>query len=281
MIEGPHFVGDLQLTELLVTEKRCLTVAPLREPSLGVLATLFDVGASHPAMIAVRPDWTATQDLALHGTGQPIVEGPIVVDSHLVRAGRKTVVVSCSVYDGAGAENLPALRAAIDGEHELSLAASGLITFARITRSAAPGMEGYDPEAWVGQVRRVLRADPNTGSLSERLGLTVIDPRHGRLQLAKTSYVVNSIGTIQGGAQAVLLEAAAAIMRPGMVAVDMQVHYLSQLKVGPAQTSGRVLRDAGDHTVITLKVEDAGNGDELLSRATITLWASPLPGGPG
>lgn len=295
MIEGPHFVGDLRLTELLITEGRCITTAPLTDAvrsvaggaSLGVVATMFDVGASHPAVIAGRPDWTATQDLALHGTGQPVIEGPIVVDSQLVRAGKKVVAVAGSVYDGAGEEDLAALREAIDGGdgsdggRGLTLAASGLITFARISRSAAPGMDTYDPATWVGQVRRVLSARPDAGSLSARLGLRVIDAPGGRLELERTPYVINSIGTIQGGAQAVLIEAAAEVMRPPMVAVDMQIHYLSQLDAGPVRTSGRVLREASDHAVVTVKVEDAGSGDRLLSQATVTLWAPPAPRGLG
>jgi acyl-coenzyme A thioesterase PaaI-like protein len=156
-----------------------------------------------------------------------------------------------------------------------------LITFARITRSAAPGMDEYDPTTWIGQVRRVLTATDAPGSVGERLGLDVIDARRGRLELARSSYVVNSIGTIQGGAQAVLIEAAAEAMCAGMAAVDIQIHYLSQLEVGPARTHGRLLREASDHAVVTMKVEDAGHHDQLLSRATVTLWARPARHGPG
>jgi acyl-coenzyme A thioesterase PaaI-like protein len=51
----------------------------------------------------------------------------------------------------------------------------------------------------------------------------------------------------------------------------MQIHFLSQLKVGPARTRGRVLRDATDHAVATVEIVDADNADHLLALATVTL----------
>ena len=56
------------------------------------------------------------------------------------------------------------------------------------------------------------------------------------VELERTPYVANNLGTINGGAQAVLIEAAAEAMRPGLVAADMAIHYLSQVRTGPART---------------------------------------------
>ena len=47
------------------------------------------------------------------------------------------------------------------------------------------------------------------------MGLRTVDGLPGELELALTPYVVNSIGTINGGAQAVMIEAAAEALRPG------------------------------------------------------------------
>ena len=60
-------------------------------------------------------------------------------------------------------------------------------------------------------------------------------------------------------------------MRPGLVATDLQLHYLSQVKAGPIRTTGTVRRDAGDHSVVAVEVVDAGNHDRLLTLATVTL----------
>lgn len=278
------FVGDAGLTELLVSDQRCLTLAPLTDAacspggfaSPGMILTIFDVGASHPAMIACRPDWTATQDVSLHGA-DPITEGPIVVDSRLVRVGKKVVIASAAVYDGHGAEDVEKLQRLIDQAEPseapigLTRAGAGLITFARIPRVAAPGMDDYDPGKWIGEVRRPSVGTPVESSLYGRLGLRLIDPRTGQFDLDRTPYVTNSIGTVLGGAQAIMVEAAAEAMRPGMVATDLQIHYLSQVRRGPARTVGTVLRDAGDHSVVTVRVTDAGHDDQILALATVTL----------
>lgn len=278
------FVGDAALTELLVSGQRSLTLVPLTDASCtpggsaspGLILTAFDVGASHPAMIACRPDWTATQDIALHGAG-PITEGPIVVDSQLVRVGKKVVIASAAVYDGHGVDDAEKLQRLIDqaepGEAPsgLTRAGAGLITFARLPRVAAPGMDDYDPARWIGQVRPPAVGTPVEGSLYHRLGLRLVDAGTGQFDLERTLYVTNSIGTILGGAQAIMVEAAAEAMRPGLVATDLQIHYLSQVRKGPARTAGTVLRDAGDHSVVTVRITDAGYDDQILALATVTL----------
>ncbi|WP_018501253.1 PaaI family thioesterase [Parafrankia discariae] len=278
------FVGDTASTELLVSDRRCLMSAPLsdavRSPggsaSPGMILALFDVGASHPTMIACRPDWTATQDISLHGA-DPISEGPIVVDSQLVRVGKKITIASATVYDGHGVDDIEKLQRLIDQAEPpeapagLTRAGAGLITFARLPRAAAAGMGDYDPGKWIGQVRRTGTGTPVEGSLHERLGLRLIEPRTGRFDLDRTPYVTNSIGTILGGAQAVMIEAAAEAMRPGLVATDLQIHFLSQVRKGPARTAGTVLRDADDHSVVTVRVTDAGHDNQILALATVTL----------
>jgi acyl-coenzyme A thioesterase PaaI-like protein len=278
-----HFVLDLDLTALLVSATRCVTRAPLTDAvrasgggaSVGMLITMVDLGGSDPAMVACRPDWTATQDVSVHAAG-PLTEGPIVVDAHLVRVGKKVIVVSARAYDGHGEDDLDALVRGIDEPDpptsvRPTLAASGLITFARIPGSAAPGMDGYDPSAWIGQVRPKAFTAPAAGTMYARLGAEVVDAATGQLQLACSPYVANSIGTINGGVLAVLVEVAAEALCPGRAATDMQIHFLSQLKVGPARTRGHVLREQSGHAVATVEIVDAGNDDRLLALATVTL----------
>lgn len=278
------FVEDAALTDLLVSGERCLMTAPLtdavRTPggnaSPGIVITMFDVAASYPSMIACAPDWTATQDISLYGAA-PIVEGPIVLDSRLVRVGKKVVIASAAIYDGHGEDDIEKLQWVIDQAEPtsaptgLSPAGAGLVTFARLPRKAAPGMDDYDPSAWIGQVRHIPARTTVAGSLYERIGLRPVDPHTGQFDLERTPYVTNSIGTILGGAQAVMIEAAAEAMRPGLAAADLQIHYLSQVRSGPAHTAGTVLRDAADHAVVTVRVTDAGHDDQLLALGTVTL----------
>lgn len=279
-----NFATDMEVSTLLVTAGRCLMHAPLtdrvRSPwgcaSVGMLMTLVDVGASSPALIACRPDWTVTQDLGIHGAGW-LTDGPIVVDNQLVRVGKKVIVVAADIYDGQGLDDFDQLQAAIDKAKVSEvgggpvLAAKSLLTFVRIPRTATRGVDDYDPSGWIGQIQHRATRTPAAGTMYERMGLKLFDAPSGVLELAHTPYVANSIGTINGGAQAVLIEAAAEAMRPGLVAIDMQLHFLSQLRAGPARTSGAVLRDAADHSVVTIEVVDAGDDDQLVALATVTL----------
>lgn len=282
-----HFVSDMDVASVLVTPERCLLRAPLTDgvasaagsAAVGMLATLVDVGASDPALAACRPDWTATLDLSIHGAGW-LTEGPVVVDARLVRLGKKVIVVDADVYDGHGAADFDALQAAVDEEEDPAaggptLAAKGLVTFARIPGSAASLEDAYKPAEWVGQVRHRSAEAPAEGTMRERMGLEVIAAATGVLELERTPYVANTIGTINGGAQAVLVEAAAEAMRPDLVATDVQIHYLSQVKAGPARTKGTVSRDRTDHSVVTIEVVDAGAEDQLLALATVTLQRTP------
>jgi acyl-coenzyme A thioesterase PaaI-like protein len=282
--ESGSLVLDLDTTSVLLTSTRCLLRAPLTPAvstssgaaSLALIVSTLDIAASEPALATCRPDWTATQDLHVHATSR-LVEGPLVVDAQLVRVGKKTITVVTNVYDGHGVSDFEQLRRGIDeGGTGPTRTARGLVTFARIPGSSASGMDDYDPGKWIGQVRRRTFERPPVGTLPARMGLSVVDAASGVLELGLTPYVTNSIGTIFGGAQAALLQLAAEAMRPGMEASDLQLHYLSQVKVGPARTLGSVSRDAADHSVVTVELRDAGNNNQLLALATVVLQRPPI-----
>ena len=95
------------------------------------------------------------------------------------------------------------------------------------------------------------------------------------VEIDHSDYVRNSFGTINGGVLGAVFQAAAEAARPGQVATDLQIHYLSQVQTGPARTSGTVSRDAFGHSIVSLRAVDAGHGDQLLDLATITLQDPP------
>jgi acyl-coenzyme A thioesterase PaaI-like protein len=271
-----NFTQDLNSTTLLVAPDRCLLQAPLdtRAPggavSLGVLITLADLAASDPVLVAWAPDWAATQDISLHGAAC-LTEGPILMDCRLVRAGKRSAVVSVAVYDGHGKVDLDRFEAALDGHHqELSLGALGMVTFVRLPRTAASDVVGYDPLQWLN--RPCHRHDePDGRTMYERMEMT--DRGGGFLEQPRTPYVSNAIGTVLGGVQAVLSQAAAESLRPGMAAADIQMHFLDQVKAGPVKTDTTVVRDTDEHAVVNVRLVDAGNQDKLLTLATVTLHA--------
>jgi len=274
-----NLIGDLAVTTLLVAKERAFVMAPLTKAissrfggaSLGAVSMLVDLGTSGPALASMQ-DWTATQDLSIYGAG-PLTEGPIVVDNHLVRMGKKVIVASAEVYDAHGFDDIKGLEAALASKNcgGLSLAAKCLVTFARLSRSAAVDVDGYDPSQWIGDVRGHGEVSRGEEGILERMGLRSVDASTGVTELELSPYVANSIGTINGGAQAMMVEAAAEMLCPGLRATDIQLHYLAQVRGGPARTTGHLLRREVGHAVVNVEIHDAGNADRLLASATVTL----------
>jgi len=116
--------------------------------------------------------------------------------------------------------------------------------------------------------------NPAEGTINDRIGLKVLDASAGVVEVPHTPYVVNSIGTVNGGVQGIAIEAAAEAMRPGLVATDIQLHFLSQLKAGPARTLGMVSRDAPNHSFVTVLLLDA-SANKLLTLPTVALQRPP------
>jgi acyl-coenzyme A thioesterase PaaI-like protein len=71
-------------------------------------------------------------------------------------------------------------------------------------------------------------------------------------------YVNQPAGTLQGGVVALLAELAAESLTRSRV-LDLEVRYLSAVRVGPARTSAVAL---DDHTV-RVEIRDPGNDDRL------------------
>lgn len=281
-VDLKNFFFDLHLASKLVDAERCLMVAPLTDEirsnaqscRLGVLATMVDVAGSDPVLAAWHPDWTATQDLSVQAAGQ-LTEGPIVVDTRLLRRGNNVIFVTADIYDGHGVTDLDELHTLID-QHDadksrLTWVGKSTLTFNRIPRTGVPGLESYDPNRWVGSVRTRSSNQHNPDMLNDRIGLVIRDRSGGVVEVANSPYVSTSIGTINGGVQAIALETAAEIMRPGMTATDIQIHYLSQLKVGPSRTRSNIIRDARGHSVVQVELQDAGANNRLIATATVTL----------
>jgi acyl-coenzyme A thioesterase PaaI-like protein len=111
--------------------------------------------------------------------------------------------------------------------------------------------------------------------MRERANLEVVDAATGVVEVGHSPYLANSIGTILGAVQALAIETAAEAMRPDLVATDVQMHFLSQVRTGPARTHGIVVRDAADHSIIRVELVDAGADDRLGAVATVTLQRPP------
>jgi acyl-coenzyme A thioesterase PaaI-like protein len=281
-----HVLNDLDITTEQVTPERSISVAPVVDAvrngsgaaSLGYLATLVDVNCALVALIPAHPDWTATAALTLHGV-DPLTVGPTVVDSRLVRAGRNIITISVSVSDGRGVDPFAqhdSAGAVALASDSLVTAARGLVTFARIPRGATRASTSFDPRGVVGQRRSLSPAgDVPEAGLADRLGLRIVDPVQGCVELPISDYVRNSFGAINGGVMAMLVQAAAEAALEEFVATDLQVHYLAQAPGGQARAVTTVLRRGDEHAVCLVDVLAAEQAGRRLAQASVVLERTP------
>jgi acyl-coenzyme A thioesterase PaaI-like protein len=269
-----HVIRDLRFEVLKTAVDHAFVWAPVQReactPSgtlrVGVVGAMIDTAGAIIGIGATSPDWIATADLAFT-TIEPIREGPVICSSRLVRAGATIVVVGIDVFDGQGAETPEGGRPA----------GSALITFSRIPASAT--VMQVDPNANIGtRTTNALEHSRLDAPLHQKIGVRVVDPAKGVVEIDKHDYVRNSFGTINGGVICMVFEAAAehaarALGDVPYAVADLSVHYLAQTRSGPARTTCRVLRHDARHAVCELSLVDAGDADALLALATVTLLA--------
>ncbi|MEO8694834.1 MAG: hotdog domain-containing protein [Acidimicrobiales bacterium] len=268
-----HVLRDFAVTSERVSPALTICSAPLApaiahasgRPRVGALAAIIDLAGAATALSSVRPDWIATADLSFT-SGEPVSEGPIVVAAHLVRAGANVVVVRVDVGDGHGRDDIAVMRPA----------GRGLMTFARIPGSASAVSYRDTPPTSPKQ----SMALPTSGfgvPLLEQLGIRVLDPAAGVIEIDRTDYTRNSFGSLNGGVVAIAAEAAAEVLVASrglpFEGVDISVNYLSQTRVGPGRTTASLVRLDVHHAVVEVQLVDAGNDNQLLALSTVVLQA--------
>jgi acyl-coenzyme A thioesterase PaaI-like protein len=269
-----HIIRDLRLATLKTSVEHAFVWAPLQPHTLtdtgtlrvGVAGLMIDSAGAVLALAAASPDWIATADLAYRSI-EPVREGPVICSSRLVRAGATIIVIGVEVFDGRGS----------DAPEGGTPCGTGLMTFSRIPASASAVK--VDPFSNIGVRMSNMRHDSGVDRpLHEALEIRFVDPAGGVVEIDKHDYVRNSFGTINGGVICMVFEAAAEVAARAAggvpyVVADLAVHYLAQTKAGPARTAARVLRRDERHAVCELRLVDAGNDDQLLALATVTLVA--------
>jgi uncharacterized protein (TIGR00369 family) len=266
-----HLLRDFAVTTERISRELTICVCPLvpeichpsGRPRVGALAAIIDLAGAATAIASVTPDWIATADLSFN-CGEPVVEGPIVVQAHLVRAGSNVIVVRVEVGDGRGSDDVTTVHAA----------GRGLMTFARIPGAASTVSGRVIPAASPKQ----SMALPHSGfrlPLHAQLGIRVVDAGRGVIEVDRTDYSRNSFGSLNGGVIAIAAEAAAeAFIGAGgqsLTAVDISVNYLSQTRSGPCRTTATLVRRAARHAVVDVQLVDAGHDDQLLALSTVML----------
>ena len=165
----------------------------------GVLATVVDVVGGSVALRVVGRERMATADLVVEMV-RPARGPRIEARAVLRRRGRTTLVVEALVFETgvAGPSTAPVAWASM--------------TFALLpARTEAVGDESPSvdvaPEM---PARWAFTGDGFERPVLESLGVEVIDALTGRLSMPALPYHRNSFGAVQGGAMALLAEAAGA-----------------------------------------------------------------------
>jgi acyl-coenzyme A thioesterase PaaI-like protein len=94
----------------------------------------------------------------------------------------------------------------------------------------------------------------------EYVGARIIEP--GVVDMERTPFVVQAAGSLQGGAVALLGELAAETLT-GSPVIDLDVRYLSAVRVGPGRATATLLGQG----LVRVEVRDRGRDDRLTALA--------------
>ena len=256
-----HVLRDLGLwTERSEAGSRSgLPVVPeIRGPAgdvrLGVIATLVDIAGGELAAKSAQPEWIATSDLVLHRLRR-VEGGQLEARPALVRRSRQTVVLEVEVSDGGrGPLALATMTFAIVPAREAQR---------RLAAGAAPPRTEF-----------VLPGSGLDAPIAEKIGARCLDAATGLCEVAIDPYVVNSLGALQGGMAALLVDlaaeaAAGAALGGRCESVDLALNYLALARESPVRTRARVLRAGAGAALVRVETRDASGRLGLLASAAL------------
>jgi acyl-coenzyme A thioesterase PaaI-like protein len=240
-------------------------------PRVGVAAVIADMIAGQTAIREVAPSWIATSNLALQ-VGDLPSEGTLVGHPKVLRKGATTIVIEVRL------EHLESAR-------DVGLATLGFAILPRrnemqaeLHRSREGGEDSVYAPAGSGFAK----------PLFEAIGIRFDSANSGSADSGRAScwaevdldpYLQNTLGALQGGVVAILVEAAAerqAIsLLGGPVRVrGLELHYLKLGRKGPIRARARELARTGSGMIVRVEMVDRGDADALLTVATV--WTDRL-----
>jgi acyl-coenzyme A thioesterase PaaI-like protein len=230
-----------------------------------VLATAIDVVAGEAAVRAALPGWIATSDLSVYAGDLPAT-GTVEVRPRLLRKGRQTVILEASC---------------VDRRSEAEIGAS-TIGFAILPARNEIQKSGHWAEELVPRTEFALADSGLRKPVVDAVGVEFDPEQVAVAHLRPRPYLVNSLGAIQGGGMAILIEstadhfASATLGRPTCVR-SLAIHYLKLGRVGPIRAEARPLAQTAGGLLVRVEVFDEGapssgaeqEGGALLTVATL------------
>jgi uncharacterized protein (TIGR00369 family) len=225
----------------------------------GALATLVDVIGGGLAATVAHPDWIATADLTLHLVGAA-TQGSVEARAHVVHAGRTTVVIEVELHDHGGSE--------------IGLAT---MSFARLPR------RDENPDVATTRVpgpsTMALPESRLQAPLLDELQVRVVDAERGVIEAPIGEWSRNSLGSMQGGVVATLIDAAAEVAAgaatgESFVVADIQLTYLALARVGPVRSRVDALSKSADVVTTRVELTDEGSASRVTSMARVVATRS-------
>jgi uncharacterized protein (TIGR00369 family) len=225
----------------------------------GALATLVDVIGGGLAATAAHPGWIATADLTLHIVGAA-TSGSVGARALVVHAGRTTVVIEVEIFS--------------DAEVRIGLATMSFAVLPR--RDSNPDITTSTTS---GPSTMALASSRMHASMLDELELMVIDAAQGVVEAPVGEWSLNSLGAMQGGAVATVIDAAAeaatsAAAGAPLVVSDVQLTYLALARVGPMRTRVNVLGTAPGAVAAHVEMVDTGADSRVTSLARVVATSS-------
>lgn len=225
-----------------------LTLRPGHDPGLGVLAPMVDIGAASAARLHLGDEWVVTSDMWIHEMAplDAASSDRVSIVAWDLRIGGRSLVIGCDVAQG---------------DREI---ATGTLEFTRIRRDASPfkgreiGTEEHPIRIGSGPLLDV--------SLAEVMAFEYGDNGVG---LSRHARVSNSVGTLQGGAIAMLADAAAVHHVSGGRVVDLHFRFLGQTAEGPAVGRCRTVRRDTSGVTVSVEIVDSSARDALVGWAIV------------
>jgi len=252
--------GDgMSVAWLPVVPEVCTDMGSVRA---GALATLVDVLGGGAAATAAHPNWIATADLTVHLVRR-VAADAVEARARVLRAGRPTVGIEGTLHDSNGASNTDERR----------LVGAATMSFSVLPRrDINPDIEATRAPGRSSMALENSRLDV---PLLDALDVRTIDAARGVVEAPVAPWALNSMGAMQGGVVATLVDAAGEVALrhatvESLVVTDIELTYLAFGKVGPIRTAVDVLSASARRGVARVEVVDAGSDARRMVVARVT-----------
>lgn len=244
-------------------------------PRVGVAAVIADMIAGQTAIREVAPSWIATSNLGLQ-VGDLPSEGTLVGHPKVLRKGATTIVIEVRLQH-------------LESRRDVGLSTLGFAILPRrnemqaeLHRSRASGEDTVYAPAGAGFAKPLYEAiglrfdSAGVGESADESG-SRRDSCWAEVDL--DPYLQNTLGALQGGVVAILVEAAAERRATsglgGPVRTrGVELQYLKLGRKGPIRARARELARTGSGMIVRVEMVDRGDADALLTVATV--WTDRL-----